>query len=99
MRTTGAGLVVAEGVPGNSIQEWAFGPAAGSTASQAVANLVPSFRVGGTVTAEQVAVGYPDASPQTWFVLRDRKPYVVVLVTQLGGDAFRADPDRLCTAP
>lgn len=67
------------------------------TPRQAVVAWFSMLNRPGTLTAEQAAIGYADASTQTWFILEDGAPYVSLTVTDPGG-GYMASADVLCGA-
>ena len=67
-----------------------------ATARQAVEAWFPVLGGSGVLTAEQAPMGYPDAPVQTWLVLRDGKPSVVVTVWSSGG-GFATDAGTICS--
>jgi hypothetical protein len=79
--------------------DWGGAPGSGSSPEAAANDLLPRFDTAGrTFTVTRAAIGYPDASRQTWIASSsDGKAYLVIDVDP-SSSGFTAYPDSLCSS-
>jgi hypothetical protein len=77
---------------------WAGPPGSGSTPAAAVQGLLPTLSIDRPgVTVARAAIGYRDATTQTWIASADGTPYMSIVASPVGS-SFMAAPDTLCAS-
>jgi hypothetical protein len=80
--------------PELSLIDWVHPSGGGSTADEALADLVRPL--GKPVTPERVQNGYAAAAGQTYVLRRSGRPWATALVTRSGPNAYTASLGSLC---